>query len=235
MKHFYSLIAILLFSSYACNRIVGPVSAYEVHGVDVSHYQSDLDWDTIQRQGIDFAFIKATEGVTLQDSNFCSNWEELDRINMWRGAYHFFRPGYSAHRQADTYLHLVDLKAGDLPPVLDVEVLDGVSRIDLIKGMYIWLYRVEIATGVKPIIYTNQRFYNTHLRHHFGDYRLWIARYNSREPRLAGDRSWHFWQYSSQGDLPGVQGDIDLNVFRGSLQELSGLSKPGEQVVRASP
>jgi len=231
MKHIISFLFVVFFCAYACNRINGPFPVYSVHGIDVSHYQNQIDWQKVAAHGVDFGFVKATEGTSLRDSFFCANWSEMGKVGIRRGAYHFFRPSYSAHEQADHFINLVEMKAGDLAPVLDVEVLDGVSRVDLLKGMYIWLFRIEIAYGIKPIIYTNQKFYNRYLSGHFEDYPIWIARYNVWPPRIKGGARWSFWQYGDRGQIPGIHGHVDVNVFRGTKAELDKFTLPAQSVL----
>lgn len=224
MKQVLSILVIFLIAAYTCNRIVIPVNQYEIWGIDVSHYQSSINWDTVASSGVDFVFVKATEGITLHDSLFTKNWSSLHRIGLNRGAYHFFRPTSSPSEQADHFIRNVPYQVGDMPPVLDVEVLDGVSKVDLLTGMYTWLYKVEIAYGVKPIIYTNQKFYNKYLSGHFKEYPLWIARYSSREPRLKDGRKWDFWQYGSHGKVEGIEGYVDFNFFSNTLPKLQEIS-----------
>ncbi len=203
---------------------------YEAKGIDVSHYQRQIHWDSVEATGRSFALVKATEGVRFRDSLFPSNWENLSRVRMTRGAYHFFRPAFSAHEQFEHFQEVVQLEAGDLPPILDVETLDGVSRVELLAGMYVWLYKAEIAYGVRPIIYTNQGFYNQYLLGAFEGYPLWIARYSRRPPKLLDDQKWLFWQYRSSGTIPGIRGFVDENVFRASPEALQALTIQEEQV-----
>ena len=63
---------------------------YEIEGVDISKYQRAIGWDVVSKQGIDFAFVKATEGANLTDSHFGQNWTTIKQVGMKRGAYHFF-------------------------------------------------------------------------------------------------------------------------------------------------
>src|SRR5690606_19410561 len=83
-----------------------------------------------------------------------------------------------------------------------------------------WLYLMEIRYHIKPILYSNQKFYNRYLAGHFDDYPVWIARYSSQRPSLAYERNWHFWQYGNRGKIPGVEGYVDFNVFAGNLSDL---------------
>ncbi|MEL6719894.1 MAG: GH25 family lysozyme [Bacteroidota bacterium] len=210
----------------ACQQDTHRLSSYQVHGIDVSHYQSVINWESIANQSIDFAFLKATEGETYVDSLFCRNWDGTRDASIKRGAYHFFRPQVSPIVQANNFIDQVHLWEGDLPPVLDVEVLDGVSKTELVVALRIWLHHVELHYNIKPILYTYQKFYNKYLAGHFDEYPIWIARYNSRKPTLADRTDWQFWQYGSKGKLDGVKGDIDFNVFRGSLEDLESLCIP---------
>ena len=197
---------------------------FEVHGIDVSRYQSDIDWKRVASQNISFAFVKASEGETISDNFFCKNWKEMKDAGIRRGAYHFFRPTTSVLTQAQNFMDNVILEKGDLPPVLDIEVLDGVSSEELVKRLAVWLEIIELEYQIRPIIYTNLKFYNKHLADHFSDYPVWIARYNRFfEPMLTNNENWQFWQYGNRGRLEGIQGDVDFNVFHGSQEELDSI------------
>lgn len=213
--------SLLLLTS--CTVDTKRMENYGVQGIDVSHYQSSVDWPVVAAQGFDFAFVKATEGATLNDSLFCRNWPEMKKAGLIRGAYHFFRPKTPVAEQVDNFSSWVELEHGDLPPVLDVEVLDGVDKIQLITGIRTWLFMVELKYNIRPIIYTNLKFYNRHLAGQFDDYPLWIARYHWREPVLACGRTWDFWQYGNRGRMDGVRGFVDFNVFNGDRSALEAL------------
>lgn len=229
--HVILFFVVLLLS---CNRPTIRMNDYAVHGIDISHHQQNIDWDKISDQNIHFAFAKATEGMTHVDTLFCHNWEEMNRVGILRGAYHFFRPKFSPTLQAENFTEMVEMEFGDLPPVLDVEVTDGVSEAELLNGIQIWLSIVEQKTKMTPIIYTNQKFFNKYLADRFPDNLIWIARYNSLfDPHLVNDASWQFWQYGNRGRLDGIAGDVDFNVFHGTLLELEQLCY-GEQMVLSS-
>ena len=223
MKNALFISVLLSALVFSCEVPTTRLDYYEVHGIDVSHYQSRINWDSIAAQGVHFAFVKATEGETLADSLYCRNWAEMQRVDLLRGAYHFYRPTVPAERPARNFMNSVALDYGDLPPVLDVEVLDGVSKVELINGVKTWLFLAEIHYNVKPILYSNLKFYNKYLAGHFDEYPLWIARYSFREPTLACGSDWLFWQYGNRGRLAGIRGNVDFNVFNGSLPELEML------------
>ena len=188
-----------------------------LRGVDVSHYQKQIEWDSVAvKEPIDFAFVKATEGHDYVDSLFCRNWDALRRHGIRRGAYHFFRAYGCGEEQARNFLQQVEFQPGDLAPVLDIERTDGIAPEIMIQEAQIWLHAVEKELGIKPIIYTGLNFYETRLKGHFDHYPLWIARYANEAPLLTTGKRWDFWQYSNEGCLEGISQKVDLNVFPGT-------------------
>lgn len=216
----FHFILILVFLTIQCQFPTVRMDQFEVHGIDVSHHQAQISWDQVHRAGVNFAFVKATEGGDWRDSLFCYNWDEIERVGLKRGAYHYYRPNRSPLTQALNFQQIVDLKIGDLPPVLDVEVTDGVSKEKLLAGIKTWLYKVEMHYNIRPIIYTNLKFYHRYLAGHLDDYPIWIARYRDREPSLISGKSWDFWQYGDRGEIEGIDGFVDFNVFHGTMEEL---------------
>ncbi len=203
---------------------------YALHGIDISHYQSRIDWKAVSAMRVDsiqlhFSFVKATEGVRLTDRYFSRNWEALSNTRLVRGAYHYFRAGSNAENQADHFIRTVRLQSGDLPPVLDVEELDGATPAQLVIGVQKWLHRIEAHYGVKPILYTGVQFYNRYLARDFSDYPLWIAHYYQPTAPRIGHR-WMFWQHSDRGQVDGIQSRVDFNVFQGSRKEFDALRIP---------
>jgi lysozyme len=192
---------------------------YSIHGIDVSRYQKDINWEDVRdmqvrKIKIGFAFIKATEGTDMTDSEFRDNMEHAKAAGMKRGAYHFFVASRSGKAQAVHYLETVSLQKGDLPPVLDVETANGASVTDLQQRVADWLEIIEKKYKVKPVIYTNIDFYKVFLAGRFDDYPLWVAHYLQKErPRI--ERSWLFWQHNDGGHVNGIRSTVDFNVFNG--------------------
>jgi lysozyme len=201
-------------------------------GIDVSHYQGQIDWDAVKAAGCAFAFAKATEGAGVTDPYFAANWTGMQAAGLVRGAYHFFHPAQDASQQAAHFLATVQLKPTDLPPVIDVEVNDGVANEAVVQGVQTWLDAVEQATGVAPIIYTAAYFWNAHLNAGFGRYPLWIAHYTSAAtpaPLPEGWTGWTFWQYSQSLAIDGVNGAADHDYFNGGVGDLRTLGVGGAQ------
>ncbi len=228
-----SLFLVVLIGLQSCGNDTERRSDYDIEGIDVSRYQAVVDWDLIADQDIDFVFVKATEGATHTDLFFKENWHQIKSAGMRRGAYHFYRPRTPAVEQANLFVANVRLESGDLPPVLDIEVLDKVDPKRMVADLKIWLVLITRHYGVRPIVYTNLSFYNQYMAGQFDEYPLWIARYSHHKPVPACGRKWEFWQYGSQGTLDGIDGDVDLNVFDGDWAAFNQICYGPQTLLRA--
>lgn len=201
------------------------LTGYSVHGIDVSAYQGRIDWPEVAAHEVQFAFIKATEGVTLRDARFQRNWRGAHAAGIYRGAYHYFQPNYDGAQQADLFVRNVPLAPGDLPPVLDVEAPNFHDVAVMRRNVATWLRLIERHYGVRPILYSNHNFYKRHLAGHFDKYPLWLAHYEVEKPLLPRDK-WIIWQHSDESHVPGIRGPVDFNVFQGSVDNLLTLRIP---------
>ena len=192
-------------------------------GIDVSEYQGKISWsyvDTIENQyPLHFVFIRATAGNDAVDRRFKRNWEGAKKNKMIRGAYHYYRPNENSLEQAELFIKTVRLQKGDLPPVLDIEKLPkNQSMTNLKKGLRRWLQAIENHYKVKPIIYTGEKYYDDFLKEEFSDYLFWIANYNFYREEIQDD--WLFWQFTERAAVPGIEGNVDVNIYNGDLQQL---------------
>lgn len=200
---------------------------YPIHGIDVSKYQHSIAWEEVKAMKVNeiqvgFAFIKATEGIGNTDPQFKRNWKKAKDAGMVRGAYHFFIGSKDGRMQAENFINKVNLEPGNLPPVLDVEQLNGATPSQLKAEIKEWLEIVENHYQVKPIIYTNVDFYKRNLGSEFDKYPLWVAHYYQQEqPRI--NRGWVFWQHSDEGRVNGIISKVDFNVFNGDSAEFKNL------------
>ena len=199
---------------------------YEIHGIDISHHQGDIDWAELRDKGlinklpIRFIMIKATEGSTQIDENFIDNFYQAREYGFTRGAYHFYSVHTPAKAQAQFFIKNVKLEKGDLPPVLDVEHKPKKQSAEDFKASVLeWLHIVEQHYGVKPIIYTYYKFKMQYLSDPvFDQYPYWIAHYYVDEVEYQGE--WKFWQHTDVGTLPGIKGNVDFNIYNGSFYDL---------------
>ena len=202
---------------------------YEIHGIDISHYQGDIDWDELRNAMIEgcplrFIVIKSTEGSTCVDSKFSTNFKQAQEYGYIRGAYHFWSNKSSARDQAYFFLDKVKLEDGDLPPVLDVEHAPENRTVeDFQRDVLTWLHIVEDRYHVKPIIYTYYKFKEKYLNAPvFDDYPYWIAHYYVDKVEYKG--KWKFWQHTDAGRLPGIKGYVDFDIYNGSYYDMKKLT-----------
>ena len=199
---------------------------YEIHGIDISHHQGEIDWQTLKDEGmidkfpVRFIMIKATEGATKIDENFIDNFYQAREYGFTRGAYHFYSVHSPAKAQAEFFIKNVKLESGDLPPVLDVEHKPKNQTDEEFKqSVQLWLNMVEFHYGVKPIIYTYYKFKMKYLNDSvFDAYPYWIAHYYVEKVEYKG--AWKFWQHTDVGKLPGIKGNVDFNIYNGSFYDL---------------
>lgn len=202
---------------------------YEIHGIDISHHQGDIDWDALSNAMIEgcplrFIMIKSTEGSSIVDANFKENFRQAREYGYIRGAYHFWSNKSPARRQAYFFLNNVRLEEGDLPPVLDVEHKPKDRSIENFqRDVLTWLHIVEDKYHVKPIIYTSYKFKERYLSAPvFDDYPYWIAHYYVDKVEYKGP--WKFWQHTDAGRLPGITGRVDFNIYNGSYYDMKKLT-----------
>jgi lysozyme len=204
------------------NAGVASAHAMPVQGVDVSSWQGDIDWQKAKGAGTAFAYIKATEGGDHLDAKFLENWYAAKRAGVARGAYHFLYWCRPANEQALWFMLNVPVDPDALPPVLDVEwnshsatCPKRVSRqvaLDTIKTM---LDAMEAYTGKRPIIYTDPLFHRDVLEGELAGYQFWLRSVAAEPEQRYGNRSWVFWQFTTTGRVPGIEGKVDRNVFNG--------------------
>ena len=227
------------------DRFLGQRLTYteeRIYGIDISRYQHDIgkkhyaiNWPkvrishlgTISKKKVhgtvdypvSFCFIKVTEGITIRNNYFASDYASARKQGIRVGCYHFFSTKSSASEQAQFFIRNARFSKGDMPPVLDVEPTDAQIRAmggaeAMFNRIRVWMKAVEKHCGQKPILYVGQNFVNKYLVNAPDikrDYQVWIARYGEYKPdvRLA------FWQLCPDGRVKGIVGTVDINVFNG--------------------
>jgi MYXO-CTERM domain-containing protein len=198
----------------------GPV----VNGIDVSYHQQAIDWAKVKAAGIEFAFIRASDGSTFQDPKFATYWADSRAAGVRHGAYQLFRPAEDALAQADLLLSKIDskLEPDDLPPVLDAEVTGNQTPAQIQAQLRIWVDRVRSVVGREPIILTPRSFWATNGSADFASAPLWTIDINQVTcPNIADAwPTWTFWQHSYTGRVDGITVDVALDSYNGDLASL---------------
>lgn len=196
----------------------------QLRGIDVSRYQGDVDWFAVERAELAFGFAKATEGTTGVDPEFVKNWRAIREAGLFRGAYHFGRPGGDPEAQAEHFASVVGILGfRDMPPVLDLEESDGHDAEHVIDWAHAFADRAEGLFGRRILLYTGG-FWHFELENRIDPYfairPLWLAAYRANPIVPANWKSWSFWQYTDGRyngaiQVPGVRGPVDQNFFAG--------------------
>lgn len=227
-------LSVFCFFFNACHK-KRETSKGPILGIDVSHFQGDVDWNRIKKCNISFAYAKATQGTSFKDPKFKENQRNTKQAGLKHGSYHFYLTNEDPVKQAHHYINTIQsLDEGQMIPMLDLESggIRGKIVVDKFqKDVLIWLKIVEKKLGVKPIIYTNNPFGNAYLNHpEFSKYHLWLAEYRVKKPRIPKvwkNKGWTIWQRSEKGKLDGVHGDVDHDLVN-EVYTLKDLTHKGK-------
>ena len=189
---------------------------YPVRGIDVSHYQGEIDWQTLSSQELSFTFIKATEGSSYVDECFAYNFAEAQKCGIAVGAYHFFSFDSPGETQAENFIGHVAPFEGMLPPVIDLEfygdnVKNPPDRELVSVELEALIDALEAYYRLKPIIYTTEKAYEIYLSGEYDEYDIWIRDVVAK-PKLSDGREWTFWQYTNRETLDGYKGEENISM-----------------------
>jgi len=222
---FSSILIVIVLGILLSFRIIWFVypnrNIYSVDGLDVSNHQGIIDWENINEK-YKFVFVKATEGDTFVDKRFSENAEKTKSTGRILGAYHFFHFNYDGTEQANNFINTVG-NSIDLPPVVDFEFTgnpDNYIKETLLNELRKCVNRLEEHYKHSVIIYTTHDAYKYIIKDNFNNpiwYRSIILPLNKNIPNVI------FWQYHNSAKIKGINTKVDLNVFKGNLEELNNL------------
>lgn len=207
-----------------------------LQGIDVSTSQGDIQWHAVKASGIAFAWIKVSEGANPSNDRVAYFRDHMARsrsVGVVSGGYHYFRGNISAEAQAANFLQgLGTVGPNDLPPVLDVEEdgTTGLDAADVCRRVHLILSRIEEKTLVQPVLYMPRDIMENVLNGTFAQYPVWVASYGANKPMAPQVPSWtpqvpdwadvRFHQYCQYGKGVGGVGQVDLDYFPGSMDDL---------------
>ena len=186
-----------------------------IHGIDLSHYQGTVFWETVGKSKMAYVYLKATEGGTRIDDKYKQNIDLAHNYGLKVGSYHFYRPKVDQEEQLRNFMAQCRPGDQDLLPMIDVETRSGMPREEFRDSLAKFLNLVEEAYRQRPLVYTGTNFYNANLQGLLDDYKLMIAQYSTREPVLTDGKEYLLWQYSAKGRLDGINGFVDKSRFMG--------------------
>lgn len=225
------LAAFFIYKDYFEESETFESDKYFVKGVDVSHHNPILNWQAVQEQNISFAYMKATEGNSHVDRNYIYNYDLARKTNLKVGSYHFYTFGLSGKEQAQHFLKTAKFGAGDMIPAIDVE--HSPTNVYSKDKAFIALVVEELKVlenelyerfGVHPVIYTNRDCYKLYIDGYFPENIIWMCDLHNEPSDKV--KNWRIWQFTHKGELPGVEGEVDLNYYRYSFEEFKELLLP---------
>lgn len=231
-----SIPGMIIFNPKLKDEIVSRTSSYDmrlsnefsVNGIDVSHHQGHIDWKKVKTQNIQFVIIKSTEGKNFVDKRFRYNLTHAKKNGFFVSAYHYYRVDFDPIKQFDNVRRNVPKNSLDLPFVIDLEIMNNESLRNpnthdkFIKDLKIFEKKIHKHYGKKPIFYAGPGFYVKFLKSNFTN-SLWVADYSSKKINYFKSSTWSMWQYSCTGKVKGINGNVDMNIFRGSYDDLKNL------------
>ena len=207
---------------------------YPIRGLDLSAHNGVPDFNSIAAAGYSFVYLKASEGTSYRDPAFVRNYVAARRAGLAVGAYHFFRFECDGPGQAENFLGATASCDLQLPAAIDIEEwrnpIDNGTEIisERLDGMITML---DVFYG-PSIIYTNKNGDARFVRNHLDDRDLWICSFT--DPPLRR-RPWTLWQHSHIGKVPGVAGNVDLDVFNGDRDQWAELLRSFENTIKKAP
>lgn len=222
MRQFRSLacfsLALLLalappsLTSFAASRVY--------HGIDVSEWQGDIDFEAVRQSGIDAVYIRAGEGSDYVDSYFESHYQGALAAGLKIGYYHYVtaQNEEEAREQARFFYSLIRGKTVDLYPAMDFESFPGldVEEINAIGAAF--METLNDCLGYTPSLYSDTNNTASVWDSSFSSYPLWVAEYGPAVPSNTGYwATWDGFQYSDAGNVPGITGQVDLDYFKDTM------------------
>lgn len=225
------LLALCVFSSLSMMTQAQSETSYvqcedtcrHIHGIDLSHYQGEVFWEAVgDNSKMAYVYLKATEGGSRIDPTYKKNIELAHRYGLKVGSYHFFRPKADLTQQMENFKSQCRPGDQDLLPMIDIETTGGLATEEFCDSLLKFLKLVETEYRQKPLLYTGTNFYNRYLKGKIDGYKLMIAQYSSREPKLADNRDFDMWQYTGKGRINGINTYVDKSRFMGrhSMREI---------------
>lgn len=198
----------------------GSLDGGNVMGIDISKHNGTVDWNAVKNAGVEFVILRcgyrgSASGVLVEDEKFRTNIKGATAAGLKVGIYFFSQAvnEMEAVEEASLTLSLIKGHKISYPVYIDVEAAngraDGLSAAERTKVVKAFCETVR-DSGYTAGVYSNKNWFAEKMdTGAFGNYRIWLAQY-TESPTYTG--RYEMWQYSSRGTIPGIKGDVDLNI-----------------------
>ena len=198
----------------------GSLDGGNVMGIDISKHNGTVDWNAVKNAGVEFVILRcgyrgSASGVLVEDEKFRTNIKGATAAGLKVGIYFFSQAvnEMEAVEEASLTLSLIKGHKISYPVYIDVEAAngraDGLSAAERTKVVKAFCETVR-DSGYTAGVYSNKNWFAEKMdTGAFGNYRIWLAQY-TESPTYTGH--YEMWQYSSRGTIPGIKGDVDLNI-----------------------
>ena len=218
IKFFYILcICILVLLELKTEIYAIEPSGRTYEGIDVSGWQGEIDFERVRNSGIEYVYIKASEGSNSIDPYFSRNYREAKRNNLNVGFYHYVtaRTVQEAEEEASHFAKTIAGTSPDCKLAMDFEVFGNLTTEEINEISLRFLESTQRLTNKEMIIYSDTSNARNIFSKEIADkYELWIAQYGVEEPSNNG--KWNTWvgfQYTDTGRVDGINGNVDRNKF----------------------
>lgn len=214
----FMLVSIHFFVFFSNVVLALNPSSNEIYqGMDVSAYQGDIDYTRVKQDGIEVVYIKASEGTTLEDPFFKTNYNNAKANELKIGFYHFVRARSEeeAVREAEFFAKVISGTSPDCRLAIDFEVFGSLTKEEVNNISLVFLRKLEELTNKECVVYSDaSNAKEVFSKEIAGNYPLWIAEYGVETPiDVETWSSWVGFQYTDVGRVDGVNGNVDRDKF----------------------
>ena len=205
------------------NGFLTCLTAETVLGIDVSSHQREIDWNAVKAAGVEFVMIRVgyrgtDQGGIYEDEYAKSNYEGAKHAGLLVGAYFFSQATTTeeALEEANFTLSVMDDWELDMPLVFDWEYSGEGSRVATMVAAVVTECAKTFCQTVNNAGFTPMVYFNTDIARYFmyldelSDYPFWLAMYDQD---FIFDYKVDMWQYTSSGSIPGIEGNVDINLY----------------------
>lgn len=185
----------------------------EFKGIDVSYFQGNIDWERVANNNIDFAMIRATYGTAGTDEMFEKNMEEIKKTNIHPGAYHYCYAmnTQEAVSEAEHFINIIKPYELHYPAAIDLEE-SAIAELgkSTVTDIILAFTNTLKSNGYYPILYVDLDWLKNYIdTHRIEDLDIWLSEWG---PKMNYNKNVTMWQYSSSGNVSGIDDMVDMNI-----------------------